>query len=247
MSRPGKPSNFADGQPVIGELIAVIDETSPEMGPGVYYVLTTAVMFNSVAITSALATVFDGTPARTRAFHWHKEGPTAGQKLIDIIIGQGVVAHSRYQSLARNKQVHARQTLLVRLADDLHAEGIEHLIVESGDEVTNSRDRTPLLAHFEGRGGVPFRYDWRSKEERLLLIADAPRLTHQWSGHRRHAAPAIDPQDACLTRDNWYLRSLSATFCLRGGASRGRIRRTEVLDNKLPDQQADRVACYRVW
>ncbi len=173
MNRPSKPSNLADGEPVIGELIAVIDETSPRMGPGVYYVLTTAVMFNPAAVTTALAAVFDDTPARTRAFHWHKEGPTARQKLIDIIIGQGVIAHSRYQSVARDKQVRARQALLVHLAEDLHNEGIDHLIVESGDEVTNGRDKTTLLTHFEDRGGVPFRYDWRSKNEPLLWIADA--------------------------------------------------------------------------
>jgi len=171
--RPRKPSNLADGKPVIGEMIAVIDETIPEMGPGVFYVLTTAVILNPTSAAAALAMVFDDTPGRTRAFHWHREGPTARQRLIDIIIRQGVVAHSRYQSVARNKQRRARQTLLVRLADDLHIEGIEHLIIESGDEVTNSRDRNSLLTHFEDRGGVPFEYDWRSKKERLLWIADA--------------------------------------------------------------------------
>jgi hypothetical protein len=75
--------------------------------------------------------------------------------------------------VARNKQVSARQSLLVHLADDLHTEGVEHLIIESVDEVTNSRDKTSLLTHFENHGGVPFHYDWRSKNEQLLWVADA--------------------------------------------------------------------------
>lgn len=37
----------------------------------------------------------------------------------------------------------------------------------------NQRDRSTLLRHFEERGGVPFRYDWRSKNEAVLWIADA--------------------------------------------------------------------------
>lgn len=61
----------------------------------------------------------------------------------------------------------------MHLADDVHKDGIEHLIIESGDEVTNSRDKTSLLNHFEALGGGPFVYDWRSKNERLLWIADA--------------------------------------------------------------------------
>lgn len=105
MNRPGKPSNLADGRPIEGEFIAVVDETIPTMGGGVIYVLTTAVMFEPATMQTALSTLFDDTPNRVRAFHWHKEGPVARQKILDIIINGGVVAHSRYQPAARTKQV----------------------------------------------------------------------------------------------------------------------------------------------
>ena len=93
--------------------------------------------------------------------------------MIDIIVSRGVIGFSRYRSVARNKQIGARQELLVHLAEDLTAEGVDHLIIESGDAVTNSRDKTTILTHFEDLGRVPFTYDWRDKSERLLWVADA--------------------------------------------------------------------------
>lgn len=42
-----------------------------------------------------------------------------------------------------------------------------------GDQVTNSRDQSTLLDHHRERGGVPFAYDWRTKQEPLLWVADA--------------------------------------------------------------------------
>ncbi len=173
MSRLSRPPNLADGLHVTGGLIAVVDETSPEVGAGVYYVMTTAVMLDPSAIGAQLDGFFVDTPNRVRGFHWHKEGTKARQRMIDLTISNGIVAHSRYQSVARNKQIEARQTLLVHLADDAHREGAEHFIIESVDEVTNSRDKTTLLTHFEATGSVPFVYDWRSKDERLLWVADA--------------------------------------------------------------------------
>lgn len=46
-------------------------------------------------------------------------------------------------------------------------------MIESGDRSTNTRDREALLDQFRAIGGVPFIYDWRSKNEPLLWIADA--------------------------------------------------------------------------
>jgi len=78
-----------------------------------------------------------------------------------------------YQSVARNKQTTARKKLLEVTADRLVHEEVEHLIIESSDERTNQRDQAALLAHYRDRGGVPFAYDWRSKQEPILWIADA--------------------------------------------------------------------------
>ncbi|MDE0607431.1 MAG: hypothetical protein OXH78_09815 [Acidimicrobiaceae bacterium] len=55
------------------------------------------------------------------------------------------------------------------MADD----GVTHLIIEAGDAFSDQRDRETLLDTFADRGGVPYRYDWRSKAEPFLWIADA--------------------------------------------------------------------------
>lgn len=173
MKRSSRPSGLADGEPFIGELVAVIDETVPEVGAGVHYVLTTAVTLSPTDIDQALAQLFSDTPQRKRPFHWHKEGPTARTRITDIIVEHGVVAHSRYQTVGRRGQRNARQLLLAELSAQLHVEGVDHLIIESVDDVTNGRDKRTLLDKFEPSGGVPFVYDWRSKSERVLWIADA--------------------------------------------------------------------------
>ena len=84
-----------------------------------------------------------------------------------------LVATVLWRPVARRGQVEARRDLLAvharRLADD----GVTHLIIESGDETSDQRDRDTLLGTFAPDGGVPFRYDWRSKAEPLLWVADA--------------------------------------------------------------------------
>jgi len=164
---------LADGHGIDGDLIAVMDETIPAMGAGVYYVVTTAVILDPRNIQGELATFFDDTPGRKNPFHWHKEGPTARARILDLVIDHGVVAICTYQSVARNKQTRARKRLIEVTADRLAHEEVEHLIIESGDARTNQRDRAALLDHYRDRGGVPFVYDWRSKHERILWIADA--------------------------------------------------------------------------
>ncbi|MCP4963593.1 MAG: hypothetical protein GY925_30530 [Actinomycetia bacterium] len=173
MNRPSQPSGLSDGAPMLGELIAVIDETVPEVGAGVHYVLTTAVTLSPTDVDLSLAQLFTDTPGRKRPFHWHKEGPAARNRITEIIIEHGVVAHSRYQTVGRRGQRDARQLLLADLSTELHLEGVDHLIIESVDDVTNGRDKRTLLDSFESSGGVPFAYDWRSKSERILWIADA--------------------------------------------------------------------------
>lgn len=163
----------ADGEPFNGELIAVLDETSPAMGSGVYYVVSCAVILNDMGIGIGLKGLFADTPNRKQPFHWHKEGPVARGKMIELITGHSVVAISRYQSVGRKGQARARQLLLPAIAEDLERERIDHLVIESGDAATDARDRTALLDHYRDRGGVPFTYDWRTKNEPIVWIADA--------------------------------------------------------------------------
>ncbi len=171
VSRPRE--TLADGEEIVGDLIAVMDETTPHLGAGVYYVLTTAVTMAPGELTAAIHGLFSDTPGRTRPFHWITEGVTAKQRMIDIIIDSGVVAISRHQSVGRKSQNQAREILIKAIADDLAREKIDHLVIESGDRSTNARDKAALLDHFRADGGVPFTYDWRSKKEPLLWIADA--------------------------------------------------------------------------
>jgi len=157
------------------------------MGPGVYYVVTSAIMMNPSSVKAAVKDLFVDTPGRVRPFHWNREGTAARERIVNVMIDEGVVAVSRYQSVARKKQKTAREQLLRAIADDLHHENIDHLIIESGDKTTNQRDRSALLDHYRQRGGVPFVYDWRSKQEQLLWIADALNgIIHDHFVHNRH-------------------------------------------------------------
>ena len=166
-------ARHADGQPFVGDLIAVLDETSPAVGAGNYYVVSSAVIMSVGDVESALRSLFSETPDRTRPFHWHKEGPQARERMLDLITSHGIVAVSRYQSVGRKGQAKARQLLLPHVADALAAEQVDHLVIESGDATTDGRDRATLLDHFRDQGGVPFTYDWRTKNEAVLWIADA--------------------------------------------------------------------------
>ncbi len=164
---------LADGVEIVGNLIAVMDETTPQLGAGIYYVLTTAIIMTPEELTTAISGLFADTPGRTRPFHWITEGVAAKQRMIDIITGSGVVAISRYQSVGRKSQNQARTLLIKALASDLAREKIDYLVIESGDRSTNARDKAALLDQFRDVGGVPFDYGWFSKKEPLLWIADA--------------------------------------------------------------------------
>lgn len=84
-----------------------------------------------------------------------------------------LVASVLWRPVARRGQVAARRDLLAAHARRLAHDGVTHVIIESGDETSDQRDPETLLDTFATEGGVPFRYDWRSKAEPLLWIADA--------------------------------------------------------------------------
>lgn len=155
------------------ELVALIDESTPVAGGGIYYVMTTAVVMHHDQAAARLGSFFADTPGRTRPFHWHKEGPAAQDRMIDLIIDLDVVAHCRWQAVGRRQQKQARRELLVALADDVAAEGVSHVVIEQGDHQTNRRDQDALLDHYRDQGGVPFNYAWRGKQEPLLWLPDA--------------------------------------------------------------------------
>ncbi len=161
-----------DGQPILGDVVVVIDESSPGNGlGGIAYVVTAAALISPGEAAAALSGIFG--PHRVRPFHWTKAGIEVRSKIIDLIVDRGIVAMVHCSHVGRRGQMRARTGMIADLSGWAAAEGATHLIIESGDAATNGRDRAALLDHHREAGGVPFAYDWRSKAEPLLWIADA--------------------------------------------------------------------------
>lgn len=162
----------ADGAPINGDLVAVIDESSPwNTAGGITYVVAIAALFEPTRAVAELSQLF--TTDRRRPFHWEREGTVARTRIIEIAAEIGVVATAHYSHVGRRGQARARQAMLRRMVVDAASEGVDHLVIEASDAATVGRDRLVLLQTFEPAGGVPFTYDWRSKSERLLWLADA--------------------------------------------------------------------------
>jgi hypothetical protein len=164
--------NVADGSPINGDLVAVIDESSPaNTAGGITYVVAIAALFELARAVSELNQLF--STDRRRPFHWEREGTVARTRIIEIAAQLGVVATAHYAHVGRRGQARARQAMFRRIVIDAASEGVDHLVIEASDAATVGRDRLALLQTFEPAGGVPFTYDWRSKSERLLWPADA--------------------------------------------------------------------------
>lgn len=153
-------------------LIVVIDESSPNDGAGgVAYVVVAAALMVPVGLAAKLRETIGVD--RVRPFHWTKEGKVARRAIIDLAIEEGVIALAFCKHIGRRGQVAARQRIISELSTWAAAEGATHVIIESGDAATDGRDKATLLDTHRAAGGVPFLYDWRSKNEPLLWIADA--------------------------------------------------------------------------
>lgn len=164
--------DVADGSPINGDLVAVIDESSPaNTAGGITYVVAIAALFEPARAVSELNQLF--STDRRRPFHWEREGTVARTRIIEIAAQLGVVATAHYAHVGRRGQARARQAMFRRIVIDAASEGVDHLVIEASDAATVGRDRLALLQTFEPAGGVPFTYDWRSKSERLLWPADA--------------------------------------------------------------------------
>lgn len=159
----------SDGAPLPAGLVAVIDEAAAEVGGGVHYLLTGAVLLDHTMVSHALR---DLAAERQRPIHWHREGSRMRAHLVSLMAEQGVVAHVLGRATGRTGQVTARRALLAALATRLDADGVAHLVIESRGAREDGRDRATLLDTFHD-DQVPFTYDWRTKAEPLLGIADA--------------------------------------------------------------------------
>ncbi|WP_419853918.1 hypothetical protein [Candidatus Poriferisodalis sp.] len=162
-------TRLSDGKPIHGDLVAVIDESSPEAGGGIYYIVAAVVIFDWPDVRERVENVVGG---RTSHFHYRSEGREAIGRMAAVLEESGALASVLWRSVGRRHQVEARRDLLAVHARQLASDGVSHLIIESGDEATDQRDQDTLLDTFAA-SGVPFSYDWRSKSEPLLWTADA--------------------------------------------------------------------------
>ena len=165
-------ARISDGHPLIGEIIVVIDESSPpNTSGGVAYVVTAAAMLSLSMVEAGLSEFFQ--PSRHRPFHWAREGPQARDRMLGLIADSGIVAVAEYAHVARKGQLAARRAMLGPVTGWARAQGATHVVIEASDDATMGRDRSIILDHHRGAGGASFAYDWRSKNERLLWVADA--------------------------------------------------------------------------
>lgn len=160
----------ADGQPIPESLVAAVDETVAELQGGVTYVLA-AVIFDEAQL--AREDIQALTADRTRPFHWHKEGPTTRKAAVGLIDAHAIATKILARRAGRQAQTAARATLLGRLATELAAEGVGHVVIESRSQREDGRDRAVILNSFHERTTRPFSYDWRTKAEPLLWYPDA--------------------------------------------------------------------------
>lgn len=160
---------LSDGQPIRGDVVAVIDEAAPKAGAGVYYIVT-AVRVPDVGVARrAVAEVIAG---RSRRWHYHDEGIDVLNRMADTIAECGLFGEALWMPRGLKGQKVVRPRLMAAHMPRLEADGIEHLIIESGDDATNGRDQAVLSASFEDCDEPPFACDWRSKNEPLTWIAD---------------------------------------------------------------------------
>ena len=162
---------LADGDPYDGA-VAVMDESAHEAGAGIYYNLTVVRIPEPAGVLPGLGEVVGDRP---RPFHLSEEGPDAIERMTDLIESAGLVGTTLWSSVARTGQVAARRYLLREHALRCAADGVDHLSIEGGGDVSNQRDRSVILDTFRGDGGVPFRYDWRSQGRARVMDSGCSR------------------------------------------------------------------------
>jgi hypothetical protein len=155
-------------------VLAVLDETFPEMPDGIAYVVGSAVVLEDEAVTrEALSRVFTDD-RRIRPFHWHREGPEARARLTDCLVEIGAVAHvCVHYPTGRKKLEAARRRGIEEVLPQVLDDGATELIIESRGPQEDTRDRGVILDVLHNRGeSGSLSYDWKGKTEELLWLAD---------------------------------------------------------------------------
>lgn len=154
-------------------MIAVVDETTPELAGAVLYTVVSAVLIaDEVTAMDALASVLPA--GRKRPFHWNQEGPQAREAMRNCIETVGVVGRAVVVQCGRRTQERARAVALADTVQHLLGEGCSEMLIESRSNAGDGRDRAVILDQLrlqETPGRLA--YDWRPKQEPLIWIADA--------------------------------------------------------------------------
>jgi hypothetical protein len=161
----------ADGEPFVGQLVGVLDESAHQAAAGVYYVVGVAVVLNATDVTGKVRSLIEH---RTNPIHWMREGPAMRSRIVELLGEVVVGATIRWSSVGRRGQLSLRSDLLGSVARWAAAEGVDHLVIESADDAINMRDRQTLGRLLRDNVDMrSFHYDHRSKAEPLLWLADA--------------------------------------------------------------------------
>lgn len=154
-------------------MIAVVDETSPEVAGGILYTVVSAVLIaDEVSAKEAVSEVLG--PARKRPFHWNQEGPVAREAMRDCIETLGVVGRAVVVQCGRRSQERARAVAMSDTVRHLLDEGCSDLLIESRSSIGDGRDAAVILDTLRVAGAAgSLSYEWRTKDEPLIWIADA--------------------------------------------------------------------------
>lgn len=154
-------------------MIAVVDETTPEVAGGILYAVVSVVLIaDAVQAKEELATVLP--QGRTQPFHWNKEGPRAREAMRVCIEQVGAVGRAMVVQCGRKSQEPARAVALGATIRHLLGEGCSELFIESRAIAGDTRDRAVILDELAAaKAPGALQYEWRTKSEPLLWIADA--------------------------------------------------------------------------
>jgi len=153
-----------------GDLVADVDESTPEIGGGIVYVLAGAVLLDPPPVVTALETLL--RERSSPRFHWHRESSSKRFEICDLIIANEITATCFWRSVHRKGQSAARQQIIAAVARWASNEQVSHLIIESGNRHSDRRDEA-AIREIQRTENISFPYDHRSKSEPLLCIADA--------------------------------------------------------------------------
>lgn len=150
--------------------VAVVDESTPEDGVGVFYVVTAAILLRGRGYSAERLTRVVAGEHRTRPFHWHREGSTTRSKMISCLEEIGAYAHVHVtHPVGRKKQEVARSSGLLIITDRVMDDGATDLVVESRTADMDWRDSRTLAPYAE----LGLSWEFRTKQYPLLWAADA--------------------------------------------------------------------------